>query len=416
MSEDEISVADKLRAQGLDVETVGDIIGDGPAPEVKPFVMPVLDGYPVEWPGEGIFFGMDEETYHAIPAGSNGGIKKLAASPMLYWADCRWLNYDYEEREEKEHFDTGHAVHCRVLEGREAFQARFAVGLDKKDYPNALDTLKEIRAAWPDGIKPKGASKRECFDNLKVYDATVELWDDLLAEHEKANEGKTMIPAKTVRQIEIAAAIMEKDPELSAALRGGYPEVVLLWICRKTGVPMKAKADYLKTKMIVDLKTIANQKEQSIENAIRFEIANRRYGIQPSVYLEGAKVVRQLVRERGEEAIFDWPSMTRDGKLAISPEEAKRIDEQREWVRKWASHTLPDEFMFIFQQKGAAPVARGLFWPRAGTTRMLCDDIMMRMKRRLRTFSETFGCDPWLDVAPVYDLADEDLPPWSSEI
>lgn len=397
MSEDEISVADKLRAQGLNVETVGDIIGDGPAPEAKPFVMAVLDGYPVEWPGEGIFFGMEEETYHAIPALSNGGIKKLAASPMLYWADSRWLNYDYEPREEKEHFDTGHAAHCRVLEGREAFQQRFAIGLDKKDHPNALDTLKEIKAAYPEGIKPKGTSKRECFDNLKLYDGAVELWDDLLAEHEKANEGKTMIPAKTVRQIEIAAAMIEKDPELSAALSGGYPEVVLLWICRKTGVPMKAKADYLKIKMIVDFKTIANQKEQSIENAIRFEIANRRYGIQPSAYLEGAKAVRQLVRERGDEVIHG-------------------TYEQRAWAHKWASHTLPDEFMFVFQQKGAAPVARGLFWPRAGTTRMLCDDIVTRMKRRLRTFSETFGCDPWLDVAPVYDIDDESIPPWATEI
>jgi hypothetical protein len=90
-------------------------------------------------------------------------------------------------------------------------------------------------------------------------------------------------------------------------------------------------------------------------------------------------------------------------------------DEQAEWAWKWA-HQTETEWLWVFQQKGDAPVTRGVFYPLGGTTKMLTDDIVLRMKRRFREFSETFGTDPWLDVRPVYDLADEDLPASATEI
>jgi hypothetical protein len=80
---------------------------------------------------------------------------------MLYWATCPWLNPDWaelkqeeEERRKKlgqDHFDIGKAYHARMLEGRAAFEERFAVSLDKKDHPNALVTTDDIKAAFPDG-------------------------------------------------------------------------------------------------------------------------------------------------------------------------------------------------------------------------------------------------------------------------
>jgi hypothetical protein len=212
------------------------------------------------------------------------------------------------------------------------------------------------------------------------------------------------ISAKTYRQIEIAAAMVEKDPELGPIVRSGQPQLVLIWICPKTGVPMKAKLDLAKIKMIVDMKTIANQKEQSLENAIRFEIANRRYAIQPVVYAEGAKEIRQIVRASGASAVHSCDD-------ASEEKHAERVA----WAMKWAKHMARDEFLFIFQQKGI-PVTRGLFFPMNGTTAMLVADIVSMMKKRLRQCVEIFGSDPFLDIRPIYDLADEDLPPWSTEI
>jgi hypothetical protein len=406
--------AERLRGQGLDVESVGEIIEQGEArPPIERFVPPRLGDYPHSFPEPGIYFQMPEEIYHAIPALSNGGIKKLAASPMLYWAECPWMNPAYEPREEKEHFNVGHAYHTRLLEGVSAFALRFAIALDKADYPNALVTLDDIKAAFPDGVKPRGKSKGEVLEHLRTFDATVETWDEIKAEHEAANAGRCFISARQHREIEIAAAMIEKDPHLCTLLQGGQPEVSLFWYCPKTGVPKKARVDYLKIKAMVDLKTIANQKEQSIENAIRFDIANRRYAIQPSHYFQGAAEVRKLVRERGTAAVHVWPHQPGDDLTLEAQERVLQLDQ---WAEKWASHQRPDEWVWLFQQKGIAPIARGLFYPRGGTTKMLCDDICSMMSRRFREFCEKHGTDIWVDSKPIYDLADEDLPNWSTEI
>jgi hypothetical protein len=196
--------------------------------------------------------------------------------------------------------------------------------------------------------------------------------------------------------------MIECDPEVRHAFTGGYAEVVLIWHCPKTGVPMKARVDYLKLKSIVDLKSIANQRDRSLENAIRFEIAAYHYNIQPAVYQEGVEAVRALVRA---------------GKALIAAHGAaeERMSELEAWAYRWAAQS-DAEWLWVFQQKGDAPVTRGVFYPLGGTTQMLTRDIVLQQKRRFRKFSETFGNDPWLDVRPIYDLADEDLPASTTEI
>jgi hypothetical protein len=74
------------------------------------------------------------------------------------------------------------------------------------------------------------------------------------------------------------------------------------------------------------------------------------------------------------------------------------------------------EWLWVFQQKGDAPITRGVWYPLRGSTRSVTDHIVTKMKQKFRQFSELFGTDPWLDTAPIYDMADEDLPPWATEI
>jgi hypothetical protein len=198
--------------------------------------------------------------------------------------------------------------------------------------------------------------------------------------------------------------MVERDPEVKHAFKGGYAEVTLIWYCPKTGVPMKARVDYLKVKAMVDLKSIGNQRERSIEQAIRFEIAGYHYNMQPRVYTEGAEVLRQLVREHGAKAVH------------VAEDYPHPVDEVTTWALKWASHQGEDEWLWVFQQKGAAPITRGVFYPLAGTTNLVTADIVMSAKRRFRQFSETFGTDPWLDVKPIYTIADEEIPASATEI
>lgn len=429
-----MDLAESLRSQGLNsVEDVGEIM-DGraePTGRPAPLQIPMLDDYPVEWPGEGIFFDMPEDVYHAVPALSAGGIKSMAGSSMIYWAKCPWMNPRWAEikrkQEEKrqkdgaDHFKLGHAYHCRLLEGASAYATRFAIGLDRADYPDCLESTDEIKNAiiklehkpisrvglgeFVDDPKKPGqakeltrpAVKADWIAQLRELDPTAQIWSVLESEFREANDGKQFVTADQNYDIELIGGIIERDPEVAPLLQGGEPEVSLFWICPKSGVPKKARADKLKVRMMVDLKTIANQKEMSIENAIRLEISNRKYPIQPSHYFEGAEEVRKLVRKHGASVCHG-------------------SEEQVAYALKWAKHQLPDEWWWVFLQKGIAPIARGVEFHRASTNKMLADDVCSRQSRRFREFCEAFGTAPWVDRAPRYTIADEDLTQYATEI
>lgn len=403
----------------LDLQTVAEIIGDEPQREEVPgaFVPETLPETP-DLPPDGIYFGMPEEEYFALPALSSHGIRRLAASPMVFWSSTSWLSEKRRKAEreraleERTHQVIGKAYHCRIMEGAVEFARRFAIELDPSEYEDALESTDQIKAAIVEaGEKPRAkvpdklptgedfmraAKKDDWIDQLLDIDPEAKVLSRLKQQHREANEGKSFISLEAYEQIEIAAAMIERDPEICHAFKGGHPEVVLIWHCQRTGVPMKARVDYLKLRSIVDLKSIGNERERSLEQAIRFCIAGYHYNVQPSVYTEGVAAVRRLVME---------------GRAAVPLHDKSLM----EWVEKWAA--LKDaEWLWIFQQKGDAPVTRGVFYPLGGTTKMLTDDIVLKQKRRFRQFSETFGVDPWLDVRPIYDLADEDLPPSATEI
>lgn len=484
----DLETVERLRAQGVDTETVGSILGDAghgaPTAPPKRFVPARLDGSP-ELPEPGIYFGMSDDEYHALPALSCSGIKKLAASPMIFWANATWLSdrrrklvEEAKQGDEKAHYTFGKAYHCRLMEGASVFALRYEVEPDPSSYPDALHSTAQIKAAISrhtqmQPVKPQGgkddldaqlrglcslhgrsvlslipegtkitvsilkeaiatfeeeapvvpvrkvedfmpdtgeaymrdAVKADWIAQLLALEPEAEIFDVIAQRHREAHPGKVFLSPDQHDELEIAARMVERDPEIKDAFKGGHPEVTLIWYCPTTGVPMKARVDFLKIKMMVDLKSIANQRERSIENAIRFEIAQWKYNLQPVVYFEGAKVVRQMVRDGTAEIHIA---------LDYRPEEeAKSIVD---WVHKWARHTLPDEWLWVFQQKGAAPITRGVWFPRGGTTDMVTGEIISQAKRKFRQFSETFGTMPWLDVKPTYTIADEEIPQSATEI
>jgi hypothetical protein len=259
--------------------------------------------------------------------------------------------------------------------------------------------------------------KADWIRQLQELEPEAEIFDVLqqrfLAEH----AGKSVVTAEQYQQLEIAARMVERDPEVQHAFKGGYAEVVMIWHCEKTGVPMKARVDYLKIKAMVDLKSVGNQRERSIEQAIRFEIAGWHYNIQPRVYTEGAQVLRKLIRDTaGKGTVWKQaPFVKVEGEPPVM-EWAPATGDELAWALKWASHQGEDEWLFVFQQKGDAPVTRGVWYPLNGTTNMVTGEIVASAKRKFRQFSEAYGTDPWLDIQPIYTLADEDIPQSATEI
>lgn len=424
---------------GVMAETVGEMLGDVLPERARwaPFPAPVREGYAVVFPEPGIYFDMPDHVYFAIPALSQSGIKKLAASSMIFWAACDWMNANRTEREEREHHVFGHAYHCRLLEGSSVFAQRYAAGPDKRQHEGLLESTAEIKHAitkcevrdiagtrlaikpvttveeddGKGGVLKRPAKKEDWIKQLLELDPDAPIWSAIEERYRAEHAGKTFIDHFTMARIEIAAAMIERDPGIAPLMRGGQSEVSLFWYCPKTGVPMKARVDKMKVRRMVDLKTIGNQRERAIETAIRFEIGGYKYTLQPSVYFEGAAEVRKIVRKRGPAAVHVWDNGDRTTSGFVD-----RREECVAFAQKWASHLEPDEWTWVFQQKGDAPITRAVHYLRGGAVNMVTDDIVSMAKKRFIECARTFGTDPWLDIAPPYTLADEDIPLSATEI
>lgn len=342
----------------------------------------------------GIFFGMPEEEYFSVPALSASGVKSLRMSPLDFWARARWLNPAYEDdNEEVDSFARilGKAYHKRICEGREAFTACYAPAFNPDDYKGALDGADDIKAALRKhkeagtDVKITG-NKGELIERLLTLEPTAKIMDVYRDAYESGHAGKVLIPQKFMDKIELAAAMIERDPQLSKAFTGGMAEVSIFWVCPKIGVPCKARLDYLKPKAIVDLKTFANKSGYPIDRAIDRELGYNRYPIQAAWYYDAADQISALIH--AGKVYGDAPH---DYLSALH-----------------AGHEKT--FLYVFQQKGVAPIARGKSFPRTLTNCLLAAANCENAKQIYRQCVETFGSDPWLVPEPITAFDDATIP------
>lgn len=311
----------------------------------------------------GIYHDMPDDEYHAIPALSASGIKQLMISPLDYWYSVPWLNPDYEPND-KAHLVKGSAWHCYVCEGPEAFHDRYALELDPAEYPQAIRTSDEMKAVLRDAGEKVSGSKPVLRERLLRTSPGVILWDDLKAEHEAANEGKTFIDRATYDDVVKSAHIIRAHPVLKKCFEGGHAEVTCLWHDEEFDIPCKARFDYLKPRAIIDLKTFANPLGKPLMKAVTGAIASFRYHVQAAWYLR-------------------------------APLKGER------------------EFMFLFQGTGTPNVVP-LVFPKTGAWEVA----NVQIRDAVATYREcmdTFGPDPWLVVPDVMTIQDDDIPPWAFE-
>ena len=338
----------------------------------------------------GIYFGLPEDHYHAAHALSASGIKWLRVSPLDFWARSS-MNPDREPDGEDSFAKlVGKAYHKRIAEGRDAFTALYAPALDERDYPNAIHTIDDIKEALGNvGVKPKGKVKADFIAQLAAADPGVRVWDDLVEHHAFQHQGKTLLPADLIRRIEVSAAMIEKHPQLGKAFTGGYPEVSIFWTDPEYGVPMKARLDYLKRAAVVDLKTFENMNGMPIDKAIARTIASYKYHIQARHYLDAVQEAKRLIR---------------DGRVFGEVDPAF-LDA----LAKSDGHT----FMFVFQQKGVAPIARGVILPSLTLDlgRMEIDNA----KRSYADCRDRFGADPWVDAGDIREFDSTEFPAYLAD-
>ena len=193
----------------------------------------------------GVYPDLAEDTYHAHPALSSTGARKLMppSCPALF-------KHERDNgRPPKRSFDLGHAGHLYVL-GRGAR----IVTVDADDW------------------RTKDA--RQARDEARAVGAV-----PLLA-HEDA-------------EARVMAAALKEHPLAAALLAAGEPEQSLFWTDEQTGVPCRARLDLLPEArrgsrfIVTDYKTCASAER----DAVRRSMASYGYHQQAAWYLEAVRAL-----------------------------------------------------------------------------------------------------------------------------
>jgi hypothetical protein len=374
------------------------------------FTLPGLPRTP-ELPADGIYFDMPFETYLAAPAVGSGALRDALADPLLFWSRS-WMNPDKEPEEAKDHLLYGRAFHCRILEGPDEFAARYYVEPNKADYTNLIETDDDLRRTLAEfEVKPKSGAKAVRIAQLLELWPEAEIWDVIKANAELLNWGKEAIKAVWWSRFQMAGELIDQNQALLPLVSEGYSEVSLFWHCPRTGIPKKMRVDRLHLAGMLDVKTFANMHNNSFKRAIPKVIANEKYCFQRSHYLEGAQVVRALVRSEHLDAIHHGlPGQT------FTPEQQERNREQADFALAWAKHDEPDWWRWLFVQKGDAPTVMAVELPTDGMLReqfdLLCEDA----SAIIREMAETFGGKPWAQSFDIWQMEDNMIPAYTLEV
>lgn len=206
--------------------------------------------------------------YHAIPALSNSGMKRLAISPLSYW--FHEINPARVAAKESAEMTFGTALHCMVLEGEAEFYKRYAVGISQDDYPDTLLVKVDDLKGWLQerNCKTKSVRKDDLIRDVQAIDATVPIWDVLVEEDRRNNEGKIVLCKSEFQRLSNAADALLAEPRLRSILASGEPEVSLVSHDPISGTPLKARLDWVSDDFILDLKTFSQKRGKSIDQTI----------------------------------------------------------------------------------------------------------------------------------------------------
>ena len=340
---------------------------------------------------DGMYCDLPLNEYLNALALSSHDVPLLRVNPYLYWFHSQ-MNPARVIPPPTDWQVIGKAYHDRKTFGSKWFYQRYAAKLNQEKFPNAIvaavDLRREIIAC---GGKPKsGALKPELREMLRYLKPNAVIWDDLVEAHEAQHQGKVLLDDHLVSEIERAAGEIENHPDLHHAFQDGMPEVSIFWHDPVTGIPCKARPDYLKGRSITELKTFTLDHVPP-DKAIARAVANYRYNIQAAFYLRAAAQIPGLIARK--QVYGRFPS-----KLVDS------LDANHE-----------KHFLFVFQSKGPVPLTIGKVMPGGSLAINIGNNAIDEALAAWLDHWKKWRDQPWHSPIEVTEFSDSDFPPWIAD-
>lgn len=343
----------------------------------------------------GVYIDLPFEYYLQDPSLSQSGMKDLLVSPMNFWINSG-LNPE-RKKNETSAMSLGTAVHTRILDGLHAYSEQYAVAPKKRDYPNAVDGAVALKTLCKEmGLKATGTIAELC-KRIQEVDSHAELWPEIKRGFEETSENKQILKGDDGETVNRISEMVERHTTARDAFQNGVSEVTVFWPDSVTGIPMKARFDYLKPGIIVELKTFTNLCHIEVGKAVSMATARYGYHLQAIHYLEAAASAIQMIKKR-----MVYGSDNNDNSII------QDFAEQRK-----------TRFFFVFVETSEACnllVREYKNLNDAGGENLLYQSGSADLERAKDLFlkcKDKFGDSPWALEYPVEVFTDEMFPAWA---
>jgi hypothetical protein len=362
---------------------------------------------------DGVYLGLKEDIYFAQDRlGSSDLIKLYKFKEGWYWQSRH--NPDRGGQTDAQNY--GSALHAIMLEGMAAYEGRFRVEPDPKDYKpkKLLTTNKAIKAQLEEeGVDTRKTSSfltDDWLDAAAVHLPDWTCWEAVKRDFAKAclkPDGKTTYPTVSAvedRMLRFMREVAMDDPDIQGIL--GFDqetpvlaEVSVFWTDRH-GLKRRARFDKPCPQFTADLKSVGNWQGRELKHALGDRVVFECYDLQ----MADQHVARQHMNA--------WLAES-DAKLSGG------TDEERAWLQAIARRSKRWHWWWLFYQKpeptGRAPIlfplaARwgGAFHRSGFRKSVLAIDVYLRGVERfgLGEIPNAFGgpAKPWSRVeAPHYE-------------
>lgn len=271
---------------------------------------------------------MSHEEYEAIDAVNHSLLKWMGVSPR---------HFDFASRTPRPNtkvFGLGRAVHAAILEPerflRDSVVCTLSRGTKAWELFEALRSTTDAPAVYHGKVRRGQAWEDfEALHQGQVI-ALEKEWDIVRQLIEAVRSGREVVTQQELDVALAAAKSVHDHPAASRLLTGGEAEKAITWTDTDTGLNCKARLDYLRPEMVVELKSARDIRPRKFG----FAATDLGYLSQLAFYCDGAGVDRaQVVAVESAEpfdvVVYDVPGAALDAGRATYRGWLRRVAECR---------------------------------------------------------------------------------------
>lgn len=256
----------------------------------------------------GVYAGISNSEYHGGPGISKSGLDIINRSPAHFYHA-----QNSERKPSTPDQQIGTLTHSLVLEP-ETFWDEYARPFNAAQFPDALVTNDDVKARLKDLNEKVSGRKDDLIERLRAADPEAIFLDDCRAEHERENDGKTLITEDQLATAEAMRDAINAHPKAGKLFTDGQAELSVYWTDDETGVLCRCRPDYLRNDgVVVDLKTALDASEDAFPRSVE----KWRYHVQAAFYLDGLRAAKAAGADIAEPRAFVFVAVEKTAPYAV---------------------------------------------------------------------------------------------------